>query len=69
MFQRLKDTREDLDLMQQEMADLLNVSQSCYSRWETGKELIPLRKLVDFCNITNHSLDYVTGLSRQIRRK
>ncbi len=65
IFQRLKDIREDLDLMQQEMADLLNVSQSCYSRWETGKELIPLRKLVDFCNITNHSLDYVTGLSNK----
>lgn len=65
LFQRLKDTREDLDLMQQEMAKLLNVPQSCYSRWETGKELIPLRKLIDFCNITNHSLDYVTGLSNK----
>ena len=63
LFQRLKDIREDSDLKQQEMAKLLNVPQSCYSRWETGKELIPLRKLVDFCNITNHSLDYVTGLS------
>jgi len=65
LFQRLKDIREDLDLMQQEMAKLLNVSQSCYSRWENGKELIPLRKLVDFCNFTNHSLDYVTGLSNK----
>ena len=64
LFQRLKDIREDLDFKQQEMAQLSNVPQSCYSRWETGKELIPLRKLVDFCNITKHSLDYVTGISK-----
>jgi len=68
LFQRLKDIREDLDLMQQEMAELLKVSQSCYSRWENGKELIPFRKLVDFCNITNHSLDYVTGISNNEKK-
>lgn len=62
LFQRLQDIREDLDLTQQQVANLLNVSQASYSRWETGKELIPLKKLNEFCNITNHSMDYVTGL-------
>lgn len=62
LFQRLKDAREDLDLTQQEMAKLLRISQSNYSRWENGKELIPLQKLNDFCNITTHSMDYITGL-------
>ncbi len=62
LFQRLQDIREDLDLTQKDLADQLEVSQACYSRWETGKELIPLRKLNDFCNITGHSMDYVVGL-------
>lgn len=62
LFQRLQDIREDLDLTQKDVADQLEVSQACYSRWETGKELIPLRKLNDFCNFTSHSMDYVVGL-------
>lgn len=62
LFQRLKDIREDMDFTQEEIAKLLNVSQTSYSRWETGRELIPLRKLNEFCNLTNHSMDYVTGL-------
>lgn len=62
LFQRLKDIREDMDFTQEEIAELLHVSQTSYSRWETGRELIPLRKLNDFCNLTNHSMDYVTGL-------
>lgn len=61
LFQRLQDIREDLDLTQKDLADRLEVSQACYSRWETGKELIPLRKLNDFCNLTNHTMDYVVG--------
>ncbi len=62
LFHRLKDIREDMDFTQEEIAKLLNVCQTTYSRWETGRELIPLRKLNDFCNLTNHSMDYVAGL-------
>ncbi|MDD6223916.1 MAG: helix-turn-helix transcriptional regulator [bacterium] len=62
IFQRLTDIREDMDLNQTKMATKLGVSQATYSRWETGKEFIPLIKLNLFCNITKHSMDYVTGL-------
>lgn len=62
MFERIRDIREDLDMTQQDMANHLGVSQANYSRWETGEELIPLIKLNEFCNISNHSMDYVTGL-------
>lgn len=61
LFQRMQNIREDLDYTQQTMAELLEVSQATYSRWESGKELIPLRKLNDFCNLTGHSMDYVAG--------
>lgn len=62
IFRRLTDIREDMDISQLEMAKKLGVSQATYSRWETGKEIIPLVKLNEYCNYTNHSMDYICGL-------
>lgn len=62
--ERLLDIREDAELNQEEMAEILKVSQANYSRWETGKELIPLSKLNLLCNYFNVSMDYVIGLTR-----
>ncbi|WP_291291866.1 helix-turn-helix transcriptional regulator, partial [Enterococcus sp.] len=41
MFQRIRDLREDNDLTQHQIANLLNVSQSTYSRYENGELDIP----------------------------
>ena len=62
IFPRLADIREDMDMSQIEMAKNLKVNQATYSRWETGKEIIPLNKLNAYCNYTKHSMDYVCGL-------
>lgn len=62
IFPRLTHIREDMDISQKEMAKNLNVSQATYSRWETGKEIIPLSKLNAYCNYTKHSMDYICGL-------
>lgn len=48
LFQRLKDLREDNDLTQEEMANVLGVSQSNYARWEVKIKIIPLNKLNEF---------------------
>ena len=51
MLQRLRDFREDRDISQQKMAELLNVAQTTYSDYERGKINIPLdtlRKLALF---------------------
>lgn len=63
LFQRLKDLREDNDLTQEEMAKILDVSQSNYARWEVKIKIIPLNKLNDFCNHFNINMDYVIGLT------
>lgn len=55
--------RDNLDLSQRQIADKLGVSKSTYARWETGEKIIPLIHLVNLCNLTNISLDYVIGLS------
>ena len=48
--ERLRDLRDDNNLKQIEMAKILGITQANYSRWETGKELIPLEKLNILCN-------------------
>lgn len=46
MYKRLRDMREDRDLKQRELAEMLNVSQTTYSRYESGELDIPNRALL-----------------------
>lgn len=64
LFERLLDIRMEADLTQEEMAEILKTTQSNYSRWENGTELIPLKKLNLLCNYFNVSMDYMIGLTR-----
>lgn len=68
-FSRLKDIREDKDISQQKMAEILEVNRSTYSLWELGINIIPLRNLCDFANYFSYSLDYVLGLSNNRKLK
>lgn len=63
--ERLKDLRDDYNLKQVEIAKILGVSQANYSRWETGKELIPLEKLNFLCNYFHVRMDYIIGISEE----
>ena len=64
-FKRLKDLREDHDLTQSEMAEIIGVKRSAYSLWELGINIIPIKSLVIFSDYFKCSLDYVLGLSNQ----
>lgn len=44
---------------------MINVTYSTVSGWETGKDTIPLRQLIDFANKFNLSLDYLFGLTNK----
>lgn len=61
----LKFCREDMDMTQKELGYVFGVHETTVSGWETGKDTIPLSKLVKFCNLYNYSADYALGLSRQ----
>ena len=65
IFKKIGDIRQDLDMTQKAMAEKMQVKQGVYSRWENGKEIIPLRRLNQFCNITGYKMDYIIGLSRE----
>ena len=62
-FKRIKSIREDNDLTQTQIANLLNVNRSAYSLWELGINTIPLNNLIDFSNLFNLSIDYILGLT------
>jgi len=55
--------REELDLTQEDMANIIGVSRVAISQWETTKEIIPLDKLNKYANYFNVSMDYILGIS------
>ena len=62
-YPRLKDLREDKDLMQKEVAALLGIDQRVYSNYETGKREIPTRHLIVLAKYYKTSTDYILGLT------
>lgn len=60
-YQRLKDLREDLDMGQKEIAELLGTSQQQYSRWERGAQEIPFHNVIRLADFYHVSLDYIAG--------
>ena len=61
MFQRIRDLREDNDLTQHQIATLLNISQSTYSRYENGELEIPIQTLIKLANYYDTSIDYLVN--------
>jgi transcriptional regulator with XRE-family HTH domain len=63
VYKRIRDLREDKDLSQKEIAALLNISQSTYSRYESGFLDIPSEILISLSKLYGVSTDYILGLS------
>lgn len=66
-FQRLRDLREDNDLKQSEIAQLLQMSQQQYSLYETGKRELPMSMFIILAKFYKVSLDYIAGLTNDKR--
>ncbi len=58
-LKRLKDLREDHDLKQIDIAEILDIKQTVYSRYERGYQNIPLEHLLTLANYYNVSIDYI----------
>lgn len=66
-YPRLKDLREDNDLMQKEVAAVLGIDQRVYSNYETGKREIPTRFVVLLADFYKTSTDYILGRTNTIK--
>ena len=62
-FPRMKEIREEAGLKQKDVANILGVTKGSYSMWECGADTIPLKRLNQFCNYFNVSIDYVVGFN------
>lgn len=67
MRNRIRELREDLDMNQTEMAKLLDMSQTGYSKYETGENDIPTAILIKLSEIHDTSVDYLLGLTKERR--
>ncbi|MBR5011530.1 MAG: helix-turn-helix transcriptional regulator [Acutalibacteraceae bacterium] len=59
MYQRIRDLREDKDLTQQKMGEILSCSQRVYSNYERGELDIPTEILIKLADFHNVSVDYL----------
>lgn len=59
----IKNIRIDNNMSQEEMAKLLKVSRGSYSMWEGNLEVMPIKRLMLFCEAFDYSLDYIFGFT------
>ena len=63
MYRRIRDLREDRDLLQRDLASYLQCSQVSYSHYELGKRDIPTDVLIRLAAFYHTSIDYLLGLT------
>ncbi len=62
-MERLRDLRENKELTQNDLAKISNVSQTTYSRYESGNLNVPVESLKELAKVYNTSIDYLVGLT------
>ena len=67
-YPRLRDLREDHDWNQTTIAKMLGMSQTGYSKYETGENDIPTQILIKLANIYGTSIDYLLGETNNPKR-
>lgn len=68
-MERIKNLREEKDLVQKDLANILGIDRSTYSSYEIGRDTIPLKHLNTLCNYFDISIDYAMGLTKTTKYK
>lgn len=68
MYPRIRGMREDNDMNQTQVAKMLGMSQTGYSKYETGENDIPTQILIRLARFYNTSTDYLLGETDDPRR-
>ena len=67
--QKIRGLREDNDLTQTQVAQVLGTSQTMYARYERGANELPIRHLITLCRFYNVSADYFLDTEPDQRRR
>lgn len=67
MYKRLKELREDHDLTQSQISKYLNMSQTGYSKYETGENDVPTKILIELAKFYKTSVDYILELTNETK--
>ena len=65
MYKRLRDLREDRDMTQKQVAEILGMSQTGYSKYETGENDIPTQILIKLSKLYGTTIDYLLNQTDQ----
>ena len=68
-LEKLRGLREDNDLTQTQVANVLGTSQTMYARYERGANELPIRHFVTLCKYYNVSADYLLDTTPNPKRK
>ena len=64
VFENIRNLREDNDIIQNELAEYLNVKQTTYSKYELGKINVPVEVLIKLADYYDVTIDYLVGRSK-----
>lgn len=67
MYKRIRELREDNDLTQKQVGQILNMSQTGYNQYEIGKNDIPTKVLIKLADYYNTSVDYLLERTDDIK--
>ena len=67
--EKLRGLREDNDMTQSQVAEVLGTSQTMYARYERGANELPIRHLITLCRLYNISADFFLGTAPDPRRR
>lgn len=65
IYPRIRDLREDRDLKQDDVANILKITRQQYQLYESGKRKLPIDQLTELCKFYNVSADYILGLTNK----
>ena len=68
MYRRIRDLREDRDMTQKQVAEMLGMFQTGYSKYETGENDIPTDILIKLANFYGTSIDYLLEQTKNPKR-
>ncbi len=67
-YQRIRDLREDKDLTQAQIAEILFIQREVYRRYETGERKLPINLYIELAKYYDVSIDYIAGLTNDKRK-